>query len=229
MRQRSLYVLTTRGAVKLMAFAAVSGALSSCALNEQWTEQQAAMARLGAAAALKPLLYDWRADGVAGPPRVSIVLDEQKAYIFRGGQEAGWTYLASGTSAYHTPTGTFRILEKQQQKSSSTYGVVVNAAGDVVDRDARAGRERIPPGGRFVGAPMPYWMRLTSYGIGMHAGPIPQPGLPASHGCIRLPREVAAKLFDIVDVGTPVVITGRAPRRLEYVVRRALPAVDGAE
>jgi lipoprotein-anchoring transpeptidase ErfK/SrfK len=121
------------------------------------------------------------------------------------------------------------VLEKQQQKSSSTYGVIVNGAGRVVDSDARAGRERIPAGGRFVGAPMPYWMRLTSYGIGMHAGPIPQPGLPASHGCIRLPREVAARLFEIVQVGTPVVITGRAPSAQQYVVRRALPATSGAE
>jgi hypothetical protein len=200
-----------RASLVAMMFGSV---LSSCALNEGWRERQAELsrARLAAAAeASTPPLFDWRGDLIAGPPMVNIVLNEQKAYIYRGGQEAGWTYLASGTSAYSTPTGTFRVLEKQEKKSSNRYGVIVNAAGNVVDSDAKAGREAIPRGGRFVGAPMPYWMRLTSYGIGMHAGPIPQPGLPASHGCIRLPAEMAAKLFEIVEVGTPVVITGHAP------------------
>ena len=54
---------------------------------------------------------------------------------------------------------------------------------------------------------MPYWMRLTSYGIGMHAGIIPKPGEAASHGCIRLPKELAPVLFESVNVGTPVTIT----------------------
>ena len=58
---------------------------------------------------------------------------------------------------------------------------------------------------------MPYWMRLTGGGIGMHAGLIPQPGLPASHGCIRLPREMAAKLYEVVDTGSKVVITYDSP------------------
>ena len=102
-------------------------------------------------------------------------------------------------------------MEKQAQKSSNLYGVIVNSSGNVVDSDARSGRDAIPRGSRFVGAPMPYWMRLTSYGIGMHAGPIPRPGLPASHGCIRLPEAMAAKLFEIVQVGTPVTIIGHAP------------------
>ena len=50
-------------------------------------------------------------------------------------------------------------------------------------------------------------MRLTSYGIGRHGGLIPQPGEPASHGCIRLPHEFVPVLFDNVRVGTPVRIT----------------------
>ena len=35
---------------------------------------------------------------------------------------------------------------------------------------------------------------------------IPRPGNPASHGCIRLPREFAIQLFDYVRIGTPVRI-----------------------
>ena len=59
----------------------------------------------------------------------------------------------------------------------------------------------------YVPAPMPYWMRLTSYGIGMHGGLIPEPGKPASHGCIRMPKRFVPVLFDSVEVGTPVTIS----------------------
>jgi hypothetical protein len=182
----------------------------SAADRARASAELAALARKPAQTA-QPALYDWRGDNLAGRPAIRIVLGEQKAYIFRGGQEAGWTYLASGTSAHNTPTGTFTVLEKLARKSSNTYGVMVNSAGNVVNWDARSGRDSVPRGGRFVGASMPYWMRLTSYGIGMHAGPIPRPGLPASHGCIRLPEKMAAKLFEIVEVGTPVTIIGHAP------------------
>ena len=53
---------------------------------------------------------------------------------------------------------------------------------------------------------MPHWMRLTSYGIGMHGGPIPDPGQPASHGCIRLPYEMATLMFEHLPEGTPVTL-----------------------
>ncbi len=54
--------------------------------------------------------------------------------------------------------------------------------------------------------PMPYWMRLTNYGFGMHVGNIPSPGDPASHGCIRMPEKFVPTLFHKVNVGTPVTI-----------------------
>jgi hypothetical protein len=65
----------------------------------------------------------------------------------------------------------------------------------------------------YVPAPMPYWMRLTSYGIGMHGGIIPEPGAPASHGCIRLPKDFVSTLYEVVDVGTSVVITNEPSNR----------------
>ena len=41
----------------------------------------------------------------------------------------------------------------------------------------------------------------------MHGGVIPEPGQPASHGCIRLPKEFVPVLYESVNVGTPVTIT----------------------
>ena len=53
-------------------------------------------------------------------------------------------------------------------------------------------------------APMPYMQRIDDYGIALHAGELP--GRPASRGCIRLPREFAAKLFAATEIGTPVLM-----------------------
>jgi lipoprotein-anchoring transpeptidase ErfK/SrfK len=151
-------------------------------------------------------LYEWWGDGVPGQPSIRINLATQKAQFFRGGKPVGWTIVATGTSNYPTRPGRFRILNKEVDRISYTYGTIVDADGDVIDHDARSGREAIPSGGRFEGSPMPYWMQITSYGIGMHAGVIPRPGRPASHGCIRLPRKMAIKFFEIAPVGTPVTI-----------------------
>jgi lipoprotein-anchoring transpeptidase ErfK/SrfK len=51
---------------------------------------------------------------------------------------------------------------------------------------------------------MPFFMRLNCSEFGMHAGVVPNH--PASHGCIRLPRENAMKLFQQLEVGTLVTI-----------------------
>ena len=152
-----------------------------------------------------PVLYEWKGAELTGPVAVSIDLSEQKAQLSRGGQPAGWTYVASGTSSHPTPVGSFSIKEKARHKRSTSWGVVVDASGDTVNRDARNGRSAVPSGGRFVGASMPFWMRING-AIGMHAGPIPHPGSPASHGCIRLPRDIAEILFEITDLGTPVEV-----------------------
>lgn len=151
-------------------------------------------------------LYVWHGSGQPGPVRVTIDLSEQKAYIFRNSENVGWTYVATGRSGFRTPTGTFRIHDKVANKRSNKYGSIVDRNGNVVNGNATAGVSRIPPGGKFVGARMPYWMRLTSYGVGLHAGNIPNPGQPASHGCIRLPYDMAERLFSIAPSGTRVTI-----------------------
>ncbi len=52
--------------------------------------------------------------------------------------------------------------------------------------------------------PMPYFMRLNCGSIGLHSGYVT--GRPASHGCIRLPSDIAKKLYGMVDVGDEVII-----------------------
>ena len=156
--------------------------------------------------ASQPVMYVWNGGSRPGPLSVNIDLSEQKAYLFKGGENVGWTYVASGRSGFQSPTGTFRIMEKIVDKRSNRYGMIVDSNGDVVNSNATAGVSRVPPGCHFVGAKMPYWMRITGYGVGMHAGAIPNPGSPASHGCIRLPRDMAQTIFQHASIGSRVTI-----------------------
>jgi hypothetical protein len=55
---------------------------------------------------------------------------------------------------------------------------------------------------------MPMMQRLTWDGIALHAGKLP--GYPASHGCVRLPKAFAEKLYAVTQTGTPVIIADAA-------------------
>jgi lipoprotein-anchoring transpeptidase ErfK/SrfK len=152
------------------------------------------------------ILHQWNDDQGAGRVAIRISLADQIAEFTRGGRDIGWCYVATGKEGHSTRDGTYRITEKIEDKHSNVYGWLEDEFGNVTDGDAKAS-ERVPAGMVYVPAPMPFWMRLTSYGIGMHGGLIPEPGKPASHGCIRMPKEFVPLLFDAVVVGTPVVIT----------------------
>lgn len=189
-------------ALALLAFVGCGGAQLG---------QNLPIGTLGGMAAGSPSTPGWHEvidhvsywQGGVGRPSITINLSEQKAYFFKGGELAGVALVATGKEGYDTPAGTFRILEKTADKHSDTYGVIVDASGQVVNNDADIRVDPIPPGGRFEGAPMPYWMRIVG-AIGMHQGPIPEPGAPASHGCIRMSKLVATEFFENAEVGMPV-------------------------
>ncbi len=152
------------------------------------------------------VMYEWYDDQGPGQVKIRINLSEQRANYTRGGRDIGWSYVATGKEGHGTPSGSYRITEKIVDKYSNRYGWIEDEWGNVTNGDAKPST-RVAPGERYVPAPMPYWMRLTSTGIGMHAGVIPRPGETASHGCIRLPKELAPMLFETISVGTPVSIT----------------------
>lgn len=158
------------------------------------------------------VLYRWYDDAGPGKVSIRISLPDQIAEVERGGRPIGWCYVATGKEGHGTKPGNYRITEKIEDKYSNRYGWIEDELGNVVDGDARA-TDQVPEGMLYVPAPMPYWMRLTSYGIGMHGGLIPEPGKPASHGCIRMPKNFAPVLFDAVEVGTPVMITSESSKR----------------
>lgn len=137
--------------------------------------------------------------------RIIIDLSDQRGYLMKGKELAMNYPVATGTSKFPTPTGNFRVLEKiRTEKRSTTYGRIYNASGSLVKSNADSRKDRVPKGGKFVGASMPYWMRLTWDGIGMHRGNVPRH--PASHGCIRTYSKAVPTVFSKVRVGTPVTI-----------------------
>jgi len=145
----------------------------------------------------------WNGDGVLGRPSIKIDLENQRAYFYKDHQIVGASVVSTGREGYDTPPGEFRITQKDIDHTSSLYGDYVDQTGQVVVKNVETNKDAKPRGTVFQGAPMPYFLRIHG-GIGMHAGYLP--GYPASHGCIRLPQEMAVKFFEDAPIGTPVEI-----------------------
>ncbi len=145
----------------------------------------------------------WDGDGVAGSPRIRIKLGEQRAYFYKGGELVGISTLSSGREGYDTPTGTYKIQQKDIDHVSSAYGNYVDTSGNILMKEIDTRKDKRPPGAIYDGARMPYFMRITG-GVGMHEGFLP--GYAASHGCIRMPGFMAHAFFRNVEVGTPVTV-----------------------
>jgi lipoprotein-anchoring transpeptidase ErfK/SrfK len=140
-----------------------------------------------------------------GSPRIAIDLGLQRALLYKGDDIAMDYPVSTGRSTFPTPPGNYKVVEKvKADKESNTYGTIYNASGGVHKSNADLNKDEVPEGGSYKGAPMPYWMRLTWSGIGMHKGKVPR--YPASHGCIRMPSSVASSIFSHADLGTPVSI-----------------------
>lgn len=135
---------------------------------------------------------------------VRISLSKQRAYLMVGEEVYIDTPISSGKKAGMTPTGSFKVLEKDPDHRSSIYGDFVDSKGRTVRAGVSLKVDSAPSGTRYRGAPMWWFMRLTNFGVGMHIGILP--GYPASHGCIRLPSDIAKLIYDKVKIGTRVVI-----------------------
>lgn len=147
--------------------------------------------------------WSWWGDGVSGSPSIVIDLSDQTARFYKGGEQVGCSPVSTGREGYNTPSGKFSVMEKQADHISTLYGDYVDSSGEVVVQNVGVEKDKRPPGTRFQGAPMPYFMRVSG-AVGMHAGYLP--GYAASHGCIRLPRGAAEKFFQNAPCGTPVSI-----------------------
>jgi lipoprotein-anchoring transpeptidase ErfK/SrfK len=138
------------------------------------------------------------------PDNVHVVvsLPKQRAYLMTGDQVVIDSPISSGKRGHSTPKGHFSVMEKDPNHRSSIYGDFVDSSGRIVRAGISVKIDSAPSGTHYVGAPMKWFMRLTSEGVGMHVGILP--GYPASHGCIRMPPDGAKLFYDNVKIGTRV-------------------------
>ena len=146
----------------------------------------------------------WRGEGVAGKPRIHIVISEQMAYFYKGEKLVGASPVCTGSDQYPTPKGNFRVMEKDHDHLSSLYGDYIDRDGNIVQTQIDNRKDPKPPGTVFDGAKMHWFMRVTG-AVGMHEGYLP--GYADSHGCIRLPSNMAKIFYQNTPIGTPVKIT----------------------
>jgi hypothetical protein len=113
----------------------------------------------------------------AGEPIMAIVsLRDQRITVY---DAHGWILRApvsSGQRGRETPAGIFAVIQKDAEHYSNLYD----------------------------DAYMPNMQRITWSGIALHGGALP--GYAASHGCVRLPYEFAASLFDVTSLGLRVIV-----------------------
>lgn len=228
--KRKSCVSVTRTLARVLPAALAAAMLASCVTPKPPPEPEKP------AEPEKPKqLYEWNGAG-RSVSHMKVNIDEQKVYVFSGQDQLGWATVATGIRSYPTPVGDYKVMEKVANKKSNLFGKTYSSSGKIVNSDAKMGRDSVPEGGRFEGANMPYYLRLTGDGVGMHAGPIPRPGNRASHGCIRMPRSFAPLLFASTSVGTPVTIVGDGPSYTAYLKKssssssrpKPKPKPDGA-
>ncbi len=127
---------------------------------------------------------------------------EQSLKVYDGGQVVATSRVSTGKPGYATPSGIFSILEKRKYHESNLYS----------------------------NAPMPWMQRITWSGVALHeSNSVPK--YPASHGCVRLPRDFAKTLYQMTERGMHVIITDEpvVPSLISHptLFRPEMPAADG--
>lgn len=110
----------------------------------------------------------------------------QEMHVFKRGNLWKSTRVSTGKRGKETPSGVFAILQKREEHYSNLYD----------------------------NAPMPFMQRLTWDGIALHAGAVP--GYPASHGCVRMPKDFASELFGVTSYASTAVIIADEPLASSY-------------
>jgi len=132
---------------------------------------------------------------------VIVSITHQRVYLMVGDQVGIDSPISSGKAGHETPTGSFTVLEKDPNHRSTLYGAFCDSKNRIVRAGVSLHIDSAPSGTHFVGAPMLWFCRFHD-AVGMHVGILP--GYAASHGCVRLPANIAPLIYQKVKVGTPV-------------------------
>ncbi len=137
---------------------------------------------------------------------IRISIPEQRGLLLYNGEHVAVDFpVATGRRAFPTKPGDYNVLAKEPSHHSNLYGKYIDATTkDVLESDVDVTQDPKPEGALFVGSPMPYFLRLTNAGLGMHVGRVP--GYPVSHGCIRVPSGIMPRIYRKMPLGAPVSV-----------------------
>lgn len=138
---------------------------------------------------------------------VVVRLNENRLYLYDGFQVVRSFTVATAKPGFTTPTGVWRIYDKQVDPV--WHNPAVNGWG--------AGEPAVIPGG--PGNPMgPRAIYITAPGLIRIHGTSDEAsiGRYASHGCIRMHNSEVVQLYPQIDVGDHVVIVGARPASATY-------------
>lgn len=124
--------------------------------------------------------------------QLRLSLSDRRVYVLQGDKEVISYPVAIGRTGWETPTGEFSI--KAMVEDPGWTNPITN---EVVGPGPNN-----PLGDRW----MAFWTDGTNV-IGFHGTPDRDSiGEAASHGCVRMYNEHARELFNIISIGTPVVV-----------------------
>ena len=131
-------------------------------------------------------------------------IGENKLYLYEDGEIVNQWDVATGLPEYPTPTGLYEVTLKRYMPTW------VNPSPDTWGADLPA---EIPPGpGNPLGVRAINWDAPAIRFHGTEA--VYSLGYNASHGCVRLANSDVIELYDLIDVGTPIVSIEVAPPRV---------------
>ncbi len=124
--------------------------------------------------------------------KVIIRLSQRKVYVYQQDQEVASFPIAVGKKGWETPKGNFSVIsmvESPSWQNPWTGKVIPSGEGN-------------PLGDRWIG----FWTDGTN-SIGFHGTPGEHLiGQAVSHGCVRMKNKDVRSLFDLVTVGTTVLV-----------------------
>lgn len=136
--------------------------------------------------------------------RVKVSLSRQRTYVMEGSEVLLAMPVSVGKSSNPTPSGNFRIFNKDAKRRANTHGYAYN--GNRIQQTYLAKR---PSGWSFKGTPMPYWCEFKPT-YGFHTGWVKHHPCTLD-GCIRIHENLSPKFFRLVSLGTPVNIAYSQP------------------
>ena len=124
--------------------------------------------------------------------RLRLNLSDRKVYVYRGDNLEKSYPVAIGRPGWETPTGEFEVFSQ----------IVDPGWTNPLTDEVMAPGPDNPLGDRWIA----FWTDGVN-SIGFHGTPNRNSvGQAASHGCIRMYNEDVRELFEIVALGTPVVV-----------------------